>query len=198
MKKLAVLVVVLLLAVTATAVSAQEKEVHKESSCKSSSIDSETKVKLEKLKLQYELAMVDLDAEKEKIHGEIMAELMKEAPSTKTLEKLGKSASDVKYKMFKTKIDYALKVKKVLPADYWKGFLHKYHGGSHSCGCGCHGCKGSSCCSGGKAGHKCGSGCTHGSSCSIPAGAKGHTCTPECTHSSAGAGCETTCVKIKK
>ncbi len=149
-----------------------------------------------RLKLHYELAMVDLKAEKEKIHEEMMTELLKEESSTKTIEKLGKSMNSVQYKMHKAKMDYVLKVKKVLPADHWKAFLMKQHGGSHGCAPGCKmpccatKTKGKgACCSksyGHKSGgHKCGSSSSHGAAKCPMAGTKGHTCTVACTHSAA-------------
>lgn len=177
MKRFASLIVVLLLIATVTVISAQEKEVPGAEPC--ASIDSETKVKVQKLKLQYELEMVDLNAEKGKIHEEMMTELLKEESSTKTIEKLGKSMNGVQYKMHKAKIDYILKVKKVLPADHWKAFLTKQHAAG--------------------AGH--GKGRSHGSAakgCCPQAGTAGHKCSSSCTHSAAKTGCKTPCVNIRK
>ncbi len=180
---------VLLLLAVVTVVSAQEKEVPAADPCKMTAVDSDTRVKVQKLKLQYELAMVDLKAEKEAIHEEMMAELLKEESSTKTMEKLGKSMNSVQLKMYKAKIDYVLKVKKVLPADHWKIFLNKQScakvtGHSH-----------------GQVGHKCDASCTHGSysagKCSM-AGTKGHICSVACRPSAAHTGCKTPCVKVKK
>jgi len=199
MKRLASLIVVLLLIATVTVISAQEKEAPGAEPC--ASIDSETKVKVQKLKLQYELDMVDLNAEKGKIHEEMMAELLKEEASTKTIEKLGKSMNGVQYKMHKAKIDYILKVKKVLPADHWKAFLTRQHygaGAGHGKGCS-HGSTAKACCpKTGSAGHKCSSSCTHGAAkCSL-SGTRGHTCTVACTHPTAKTGCKTPCVKVRK
>ena len=171
MKKFASLIAVLLLVAAVTAISAQEKEIPAAEPCKA--IDSETKVKVQKLKLQYELSMVDLKAEKTKIHEEMMAELLKEESSAKTIEKLGKSMNGVQYKMHKAKIDYILKVKKVLPADHWKAFLYK----KHAAGTG-HGTAAKGCCP--------------------KAGTAGHKCTTACTHSAPRTGCMTPCVKVKK
>jgi len=190
MKRFAVLLAVLLLFVTVTAVSAQEKQAPGADPCKSAAIDSETKVKIQKLKLQYELDMVDLQAEKDKIHQEIMAELLGETPSTKTIEKLGKSMNGIQHKMFKIKMDYMLKAKKVVPADHWKVFLSKQHHGAGAGG-------GKACCAT-TAGHKCSSSCTHGSARCSMAGTKGHVCTTACTHPAAKTGCKTPCVKVKK
>ena len=185
MKRSASLIVVLLLIATVTVISAQEKEAPGAEPC--ASIDSETKVKVQKLKLQYELDMVDLNAEKVKIHEEMMAELLKEESSTKTIEKLGKSMNSVQHKMYKAKMDYVLKVKKVLPADHWKMFLNKQScakvtGHSH-----------------GQVGHKCDASCTHGShsagKCPL-AGTRGHICTVACKP--AGTGCKIPCVKVRK
>ena len=188
MKRLAALTAVLLLIAVVTVVSAQEKEAPAADHCKMTAIDSETKVKFQKLKLQYELDMVDLKAEKEKIHKEMMAELLKEDSSTKTIEKLGKSMNGIQYKMHKAKIDYILKVKKVLPADHWKMFLDK-----HACSARATGH------SHGSAGHKCDSNCTHGTAKCPKVGTRGHTCTAACTHSAARAGCATPCgVKVRK
>ncbi len=198
MKRFAALIAVLLLVTAFTAISAQEKEVPKAEPC--TAIDSETKVKVQKLKLHYELAMVDLKAEKGKIHEEMMAELLKEESSTKTIEKLGKSMNGVQYKMHKAKIDYILKVKKVLPADHWKMFLHKQHAAGVGHGKGYpHGTAAKGCCPmTGAAGHKCGPGSAHDSAKCPMAGTKGHICTAACTHSAPGAGCEIPCVKVRK
>ncbi len=177
MKRFASLIAVLLLVAAVTAISAQEKEAPGAEPC--TAIDSETRVKVQKLKLQYELSMVDLKVEKNKIHEEMMTELLKEESSTKTIEKLGKSMNGVQYKMHKAKIDYMLKVKKVLPADHWKVFLHKRHAAG--------------------AGH--GKSSPHGTSakgCCPTAGTRGHTCTSACTHSSLRAGCKTPCVRVRK
>ena len=171
MKRFASLIAVLLLVAAVTAISAQEKEVPPAEPC--SSIDSETKVKFQKLKLQYELSMVDLKAEKGKLHEEMMAELLKEESSTKTIEKLGKSMNGVQHKMHEAKIDYILKVKKIFPADHWKAFLNK----QHTAGMG-HGTAAKGCCP--------------------MMGTKGHKCTTACTHSAPRAGCKTPCVKVKK
>jgi len=184
MKRFASLIVVLLLIATVTVISAQEKEVPGAEPF--TAVDSETKVKFQKLKLQYELDMVDLKAEKETIHKEMMTELLKEESSTKTIEKLGKSMNGVQYKMHKAKIDYILKVKKVLPADHWKAFLTKqHHGAGYGTGCS-HGSAAKGCCP--KAG---------AAKCSL-AGTKGHTCTVACTHPTARTGCKTPCVKVRK
>ena len=189
MKKFAILLAVVLLVVSFASISAQEKEAPKADHSKCTAVDSETKVKFQKLKLQYELEMVDLKAEKEKLHEEMMAELLKEESSTKTLEKLGKSMNGVQYKMHKAKMDYILKVKKILPADHWKGFLNKQScanvtGRSH-----------------GQVGHKYDASCTHGSHgagrCSM-AGTRGHTCSSACKPSAAHTGCKTPCVTVKK
>ncbi|MCK4549554.1 MAG: hypothetical protein KAU49_05275 [Candidatus Krumholzibacteria bacterium] len=183
MKKFAALLAVVLLVVSFASISAQETEVYKHHASKCTALDLETKVKFQKLKLQYELAMVDLKAEKEKIHEEMMTELLKEESSTKTIEKLGKSINGVQYKMHKAKIDFVLKVKKVLPADHWKGFLMMQH-------CGSLGCSHSS--------HS-----AHGSAKCPMVGTKGHTCTPACGtghHGEGGhktTGCKTPCVKVK-
>ena len=191
MKRFAALLAIVLLVVSFASISAQEKEAPKADDSKCTAVDSETKVKFQKLKLQYELEMVDLKAEKETIHKEMMEELLKEDTSTKTLEKLGKSMNSLQYKMHKAKMDYVLKVKKILPADHWKAFLTKQHGGSHGCAPGCK----KPCCATKTSG--CKSSCsTSASKCSM-AGTKGHTCTTACASASTK-GCKTPCVKVKK
>jgi hypothetical protein len=176
MKRFASLIAVLLLVAAVTAISAQEKEVPAAEPCEA--IDSETKVKVQKLRLEYELSMVDLKAEKGKLHEEMMAELLKEESSTKTIEKLGKSMNAVQYKMHKAKIDYILNVKKVLPADHWKAFLNKKHAEGMGHGGYPHGTAAKKCCP--------------------MMGAAGHKCTTACTHSAPRTGCKTPCVKVKK
>jgi len=187
MKRFAALTSVLLLLAVVTVVSAQEKEAPAADHCNMTAIDSETRVKVQKLKLQYELAMVDLKADKEKIHEEIMAELLKKESSTKTIEKLGKSINSVQDKMYKAKMDYVLKVKKVLPADHYKMFLTK----SHGCAPGCT----KPCCST-SAGHKGSMGCSHSAGKCPLAGTRGHICTVACKP--AGTGCKIPCVKVRK
>jgi hypothetical protein len=126
---------------------------------KSAQLDKDVMIKLEKLNLQHKLDVFDLKAEKGKIHEAMMAELMKDEPSRKEIDKLFKSMNGVNSKLHKIKVDYLLKVKGILPADHWKLFLSKHHGSGCSCsGCesGCH-CKGMTG-KGGSCMEKCGSG----------------------------------------
>jgi hypothetical protein len=184
MKRFAALLAVLFLALSFTVISAQEKAVP-ENHCKSMApLDQETRVKLEKLKLQYKLTMVDLDAEKETIHKSMMEELLKEETSTKAVEKLGKSMNDIQYKMHQAKVDYLLKVKAVLPAEHWKGFLMKQHAEGMGCAMGKGSAKGMGC---EKSAGKCGM-----------EGKDGHKCTEACKTSDADDHCKVPCKKMKK
>ncbi len=187
MKKFAALFIVAILVVSFASVSAQEKKACA-SSCKSTALDSETKVKVEKLKLQYELDMVDVDAEKGKLHEALMAELMKEDASSKSIDKIAKSINTNRSKALSLKMDYLLKVKKTVPPEYFNKFITKGHG----CAPGCT----KPCCA--KKSSGCKSSCSSkGASKCSKAGTEGHTCTSACT--TASAGCSTPCsVKVKK
>ena len=121
--------------------------------------------------------MVDLNAEKGKLHDTLMAELMKEDASSKSIDKIAKSINTNRGKALSLKMDYLLKVKKVLPPDHFKAFITKGHKGQ-SCAPGCKkpccatkstGCKGASKCPmAGTEGHKCTDACKTGSHCKTP------------------------------
>lgn len=191
MKKFAALLVMAILVVSFVSVSAQEKKACA-SSCKSTALDSETKVKVEKLKLQYELDMVDVDAEKAQLHEALMAELMKEDASSKSIDKISKSLNANHGKMLSLKMGYLLKVKKAVPAEYFNKFITKGHKGQ-GCEPGCT----KPCCAKKTAGCKGSSGCSKSASKCSKAGTPGHTCSSACTKGSAH--CETPCnLKVKK
>jgi hypothetical protein len=188
MKKFAALFIVAVLVVSFVSVSAQEKKSCA-SSCKSTALDSETKVKVEKLKLQYELDTVDLKAEKDQLKKSLMTELMKEDASSKSIDKIVKAMNTNHSKSLNLKMDYLLKVKKVLPADHFDKFIMKGQG----CAPGCR----KPCCATKSTGCKSSSGCSKSASKCSKAGTAGHTCTSSCK--TASAGCETPCsVKVKK
>jgi hypothetical protein len=199
MKRFALLIIAVMLAVTFNAASAEEKAAPEASKCKKSStcLDSATKVEFEKLKLKYELSVVDLNAEKKQIQEALMKELASEEMSKKSIDKLVKSMNANHAKLLDAKMDYVLKVKKVLPPDHFNKFLHKQHAKKSSCSCSC--CSSGSCscckrgsgCSHGTA-HKCSSSCAHKSASCPMAGTKGHSCTSACT-TAAKTGCKATC-----
>jgi hypothetical protein len=181
MRRFTPLFVVLMLVIAMPAVVLSQDEVKTKPMCKKTvQIDKAVKLKLEKLNLQHKLDNFDLNAKQEKIKEEMMAELMKEEPSRKAIDKLYDDLAAVKGKLYKNKIDHLLEVKKLLPADHWELYLQKHHGSKCSCGesgrCSHCGQKhGSSCCSGHgscshmgcgqmEKGHKCGSmkGCGQG------------------------------------
>jgi predicted Zn-dependent protease len=171
MKRSVLILAAVLVAASFAAVSAQEKMAPGAHECKATALDAETKVAFEKLKLQYKLAVVDLKAEQEKLHEELMNELMSEETSSKSIDKLVKALDANHGKMMEAKMDYMLKVKKLMPADHFKAFLHKQymmkgHGGM-------------SCAAAGP-GHKCGDSCSRKMSGCSKAGMKGHACTSAC------------------
>jgi hypothetical protein len=187
-KKFAVLLVAALMAVSFASVSAQEKEAPKAGHCKSMALDPETKVQVEKLKLQYELDMVDVDAEKAQLHEALMTELAGEGATTKSIDKIVKSLNANHGKMLSLKMDYLLKVKKVVPAEYFNSFISK----GQACAPGCT----KPCCAKKTTGCKTSSGCSKSASACSKAGTEGHTCTDACK--TASKGCETPCIKTKK
>jgi len=188
MKRFVLVLAVVLLAASFTALSAQEKMAPGTHECKTTALDPETKVAFEKLKLQHKLSVVDIKAEQDKLHEELMKELMNDETSSKSIDKLVKELDANHGKMLEAKMDYILKVKKLLPADHFKMFLKNQHGMMGSCG--------KSCCSEG-AGRMGGGSCAgKPAGCSM-AGMKGHECTSACK-TPAKMECKTPCKKVSE